>query len=367
MPHELHQRLHQHVVTPFHTPGNLTSEFENDVTKRDENEAVMQVTETMRAVQHTQYGAPEVLSVREVKKPTPKDNEVLIRVRATSVSSTDAVMRKGDPFISRIVSGLTKPKRSTPGSELAGEIEAVGKDVSRFEKGDQVFGSTGIPLGAHAEYLCMPEDGAMAKKTAATTFEEAAACEGALTAFPFLRDHGHIQRGHKVLINGASGAVGTAAVQIAKYLGAEVTGVCSTENMELVRSLGADRVIDYTKDDFTGDGRTYDIIFDTPGKSSYSRCKGSLKTGGTYLSTVPTLAVALQMLWTSKIGNKRAAFVASGLRPADQKSQDLVLLGELIDKGAITPVIDKRYPLEQIAEAHRYVEAGKKGNVVIAL
>jgi len=278
-------------------------------------------------------------------------------------------MRRADPFMSRIATGLTRPKRAIPGAEFAGEIVAVGQDVKRFKEGDQVYGDTGLGLGCYAEYVCLPEDGTLALKPANMTYEEAAAVpSGTLTALPFLRDKGNIQSGQKVLINGASGGIGTAAVQIARYFEAEVTGVCSTTNLELVKSLGADKVIDYTKEDFTKGSETYDIIFDTVGKSSFPRCKGSLKQKGIYLNTVLGLAIILQMLWTSKIGSKKAILSLTGLRPSSETATDLVFLKELIEAGKIKPVIDRHYSLEQIAEAHRYVEKGhKKGNVVVTI
>jgi len=309
----------------------------------------------MKAIVYHEYGSPDVLRLEEVEKPTAKDNEVLIRVHAAAVSMAETIGRKGDPFIARLVTGLTGPKKTVLGSEFAGGIEAIGKDVKRFS------------VGAHAEYICLPEDGAMATKPVNVTYEEAAAVSaGGLTALPFLRDKGKIERGQTVLINGASGAVGTSAVQLAKYFGAVVTGVCSTTNVELVRSLGADEVIDYTREDFTGTDETYDIIFDAVGKSSFSRCRGALKPGGIYLTTVPTPAIAVQMLWTSKVGGKRAVFAATGLRPAKEKAKDLLFLKELCEAGALKPVIDRRYPMEQAADAHRYVETGhKKGHVVI--
>ena len=323
----------------------------------------------MKVIICTKYGSPDVLQLKEVEKPTPKDNEVLIRIFAAIVSPSDCVFRKGEPFIARFFSGLIRPKNSIPGEMLAGEIEAVGKDVKLFKKGDQVFGSTGMSLGAYAEYICLPEEGVLTIKPANLTYEDAATvCDGALTALPFLRDKGNIQSGQKVLINGASGSVGTAAVQLAKYYGAEVTGVCSTTNLELVKSLGADKVIDYTKEDFTQSGELYDVIFDAVDKTSRSRCKNSLTRRGVYLATVPTLAIMLQMLWTSKIGSKRAIIAFTGLRPAREKTKDLIFLKELVETGKIKSVIDRRYPLEQTAEAHRYVETGhKKGNVVITV
>ena len=323
----------------------------------------------MKAIVCTEYGTPDVLQLGEVEKPTPKDNEVLIRVYATTVTAAHGMMRKGRPFIGRLFTGLTRPKNPIPGTELAGEIEAVGKDVELFEVGDQVFGETGVGSGCYAEYICLPKGEPLAIKPANLTYGEAAAVlDGASTALHFLRDKGNIQSGQDVLINGASGSVGTSAVQLARYFGAEVTGVCSTTNLELVKSLGADKVIDYTREDFTQTGPTYDIIFDTVGKSSFSRCKGSLKQRGVYLSTVPTLAIYPQMLWTSKIGSKRAIIAAAGLRSSSEKTKGLVFLKELLEAGEIKPVIDRRYPLEQTAEAHRYVDKGhKKGNVVIAV
>ncbi|MDX1521895.1 MAG: NAD(P)-dependent alcohol dehydrogenase [Anaerolineae bacterium] len=323
----------------------------------------------MKAIEYTSYGTPEVLQLKEVAKPTPKEDEVLVRVYATTVTATEATFRRGEPFISRLFTGLTRPKYTRLGEELAGEIEAVGKDVTRFKKGDQVFGTAGPHFGANAEYICIPEDGVLAAKPANMTYEEAAASvDGVLTALPFLRDTGNIQRGQKVLINGASGSVGAAAVQLAKYFGADVTGVCSTANVEMVKSLGADKVIDYTKEDFTKSGETYDIIFDAVGKTSFSRCKSALKPNGIFLEAGITLTVLPQVLWTSMFGGKKAKIAATGLRPPNERTKDLRLLKELMEAGQIKPVIDRRYPLEQIAEAHRYVDTGrKKGNVVITV
>jgi NADPH:quinone reductase-like Zn-dependent oxidoreductase len=320
----------------------------------------------MKAVVQTKYGPPNVLQVQEVEKPLPKDNEILIKIHATSVTAAQCAIREG-PIFGRLVTGLTKPKNPIPGTDLAGEIEAVGRDVTRFKEGDPVFGSTDLGFGAYAEYISLPEDDVLALKPANMTYEQAAAIlEGATTALAFLRDKGNIQSGHRVLINGASGGIGTAAAQLAKHFGAHVTGVCSTANADMVKSLGADEVIDYTQEDFTRNGQTYDIIFDTVGKSSFPRCKGSLKQDGVYLLPVLGLPILLQMLWTSKIGSKKAIITLTGLRPASEKKKDLLSLKELIEAGKLSAVVDRRYSLEQAAEAHEYVETGhKKGNIVL--
>jgi NADPH:quinone reductase-like Zn-dependent oxidoreductase len=315
----------------------------------------------MKAIVYTEFGPPEVLRLKEVEKPTPKDNEVLIRIYATTVVAEDPGMRR-----SAGINGFRKPKNPILGQEFSGEIETIGKDVTRFKKGDQVFGIDFY--GASAEYKCIPEDKALTIKPTNMTYEEAAAVpNGAITALPFLRDKGQIKKGQKVLINGASGSVGTYAVQLAKYYGTEITGVCSAGNFELVKSLGADKVIDYTQDDFTQNGETYDIIFDTVGKRSFSDCKNSLTPRGVYLTTVPGMEILL-MLWPIKVDRRRAKFAATGLRSASKKIKDLLFLKELIEEGKLKSAIDRRYPLEQTAEAHRYVEKGhKKGNVVITV
>jgi len=328
----------------------------------------------MKAIVYTKYGPPDVLQLKEVAKPVPKDNEVLVKIYATLATAEDPGARSGKfpPLfwlLGRSITGFTRPKNPILGGILAGEIESVGKDVKRFKEGDQVFGMNLKDAGAYAEYRCLiPEEKVLAIKPANMTYEEAIAAIGAMTALPFLRDKGNIQSGQKVLIYGASGSVGTASVQVAKYFGAEVTGVCSTTNLELVKSLGADKVIDYTKEDFTKSGQTYDIIFDTVGKSSFSRCKSSLKQRGIYLTTVAGLVDLLQVLWTSMVGSKKAKFMTAGLKPASEITKDLIFSKELMEAGKLKPVIDRRYPLEQIVEAHRYVETGhKKGNVVITV
>jgi NADPH:quinone reductase-like Zn-dependent oxidoreductase len=322
----------------------------------------------MKAVVCTKYGPPDVLQLKEVAKPVPKDNEVLVKVYATTVTKYDCWQRSstaptGFWLLSRIYSGLRKPKKTILGTELAGEIESVGKDVTRFKKGDQVFGYPGMNLGAYAEYICLPEDGAVAIKPANATYEETAAVlQGALTALFFLRK-GNIQSGQKVLVFGASGGVGTAAVQLAKYFGAEVTGVCSTTKLELVKSLGADKVIDCTKEDFTKNGQTYDIIFDTTVGKSSILCKRSLKNNGFYLLTTFGLPKLFQILWLSMTGSRKI-FMGT----LKERAEDMIFLKELIEAGKLTIVIDRSYSLDQIAEAHRYVESGhKKGSVVITL
>ncbi|MEL4304479.1 NAD(P)-dependent alcohol dehydrogenase [Methanococcoides sp. LMO-2] len=327
----------------------------------------------MKAIVCERYGPPEVLQLKDVTKPVPKDNEVLIKIHATPVTTGDSNVRNsvyvppGLGPLARLMFGITKPKISIFGGVLAGEIEAIGKDVDSFKVGDQVFGTTGYTLGTYAEYKCMPEDGVLALKPVNLTYEETAVIPfGALTALYFLRDMANVRSGQKVLVNGASGGVGSSAVQIAKFFGAEVTGVCSTRNLELVKSLGADNIIDYTKEDFTKNGEVYDIILDTVvGKTSFSRCKNSLSQNGFYLSVAGGLNDLLQKLWTSKIGSKKVIF---GGGEACEKKESLLFLKELIESGKLKPVLDRSYPLEQIAEAFTYAEQGhKKGNVAITV
>ena len=322
----------------------------------------------MKAIVCTKYGPPEVLQLKEVEKPAPKDNEVLIRVFTVVVATEDPLQRKGKPYFARVFLGFTKPKKPILGTEFAGKIEAAGKDVKLFKEGDRVFGSTGANFGCYAEYVCMPEEGLLSIKPSNITNEEASPVCSALTAWNFLRAMANIQSGQRILINGASGSVGSAAVQIAKEFGAEVTGVCSTPNLELVKSLGADSVIDYTKEDFTKNGQIYDIIFDVAGKSTFSRCKGSIKQRGIYLNPVLTLSILLQMFWTNLFNSKKVKFTATGLSPLQDRLTFLEEVIKLFEAGKLKTIIHRSYQLEQITEAHNYVEKGhKKGNVVITM
>jgi NADPH:quinone reductase-like Zn-dependent oxidoreductase len=322
--------------------------------------------EHMKAVICPKYGPPEVLQLTEVPKPSPKDNEILVRVLSAAVTTEDPLNRMGKPYIIRLFVGFTKPKNPIPGSEFAGVVEAVGKDVKKFKKGDRVMGSTGTVYGSYAEYVCLPEDGFLGIIPENMTYDEASPVCASLAAWNFLVDKAKIKRGQKVLINGASGAVGSAAVQIARHFGAEVTGVCSAKNLDLVRSLGADSVIDYKKEDFTKNGKKYDIVFDAAGKSSFRKSNASLTENGIYLSTVPSLPILLQSMWTKRIGKKKAKFSATGLQPMEDRLSFLKGLTGLVEAGKLKSVMDMRYTMEQVVEAHRYVEEGRKtGNVVM--
>jgi NADPH:quinone reductase-like Zn-dependent oxidoreductase len=325
----------------------------------------------MKAVVYTEYGSADVLKLKEVPKPTPRENEVLIKVHAATVTTGDVNMRgftfvpPGFGFLPRLMFGLRGPKKNILGVEVAGVIESTGRNVSRFKPGDQVYGINSSDVGAYAEYVCWPEKRALAIKPSTLTYEQAAAVPfGAGTALYFLRDLAKVQLGQKVLVNGASGGVGVYAVQLAKYYGAEVTGVCSAVNIDLVRSLGADKVIDYTKEDFRKDAEKYDIIFDAVvGKTSFSMCENSLKPKGLYLAVAGGLREMGQMIWTSMRGGRK---VLAG-SPAERR-EDLMFIKELVDAGKIKPVIDRCYSLEQTADAHRYVDTGRKrGSVVITV
>jgi NADPH:quinone reductase-like Zn-dependent oxidoreductase len=317
----------------------------------------------MRAVVHDRYGPPEILRLEDVERPVTKDDEVLVRIHATTVSRTDCGLRSADIFISRFVTGLLRPKRKILGSDFAGEVEAVGATVTEFKAGDHVFGINPWKFGAHAEFICIGESAALALKPTGTTFEEAAAaCDGAILALNALRPAG-LRKGQTILVYGASGSIGTAGVQLARYFGADVTAVCNTKNFELVRSLGASEVIDYTQEDFTKNGQTYDVIFDAVGKQSFKRCRGSLKPGGIYVAT-DHLQNLLLALWTARVADKRVLFPI----PPRFTKQDVLFLKELIETGKYRAVIERRYPLEQVVEATRYVEMKQKtGNVVLTV
>jgi NADPH:quinone reductase-like Zn-dependent oxidoreductase len=319
----------------------------------------------MKAAVHTRYGPPDVVRISEVEKPTAKDNEVLVKVHATTVNRTDCGLRAAKPFISRFFTGLRRPRMTILGNEFAGEVEAVGRGVTSFAVGDSVFGYNGTRFGAHAEYLAVPEDGSLATMPANATYEEAAAStEGSHYALSLIRK-AKIRSGQDVLVNGATGAIGSAAVQLLKGLGAEVTAVCATEHVKLVRGLGAERVIDHTAEDFTKDERTYDVVLDAVGKSSFGRCKRLLKPRGIYLSSDlgPLSQNPVLALVTPLFGGKRVMFPI----PRDDQEMARYFKG-LLESGAFRPVIDRRYRLDQIVEAYRYVETGRKiGNVVISV
>ena len=330
----------------------------------------------MKAAVYTEFGPPQVLKLKDVAMPTPRDNEILVKIYAASVNIGDLWARNFKDISprkftmplplwlpSRLYFGLSKPRVNILGSEFAGIVEATGRDVKRFRKGDPVFGYRGQSMGTYAEYLCMPEDGLVALKPANMTFEQAAVVSyGTLTALNLMR-HVNVQPGQKVLINGASGGIGSAAIQLAKYFGAEVTAVCGTQRIEFVKSLGADHVIDYAKEDFTQNGETYDLIFDIPGKSSFSRCKDLLKPDGCILYASFKMKQLIEMLWTSRTDGRKVICALSGEKP-----EDLLFIKELIEAGKLKSIVDRCYPLEQAAEAHRYVESGqKRGSVVITL
>jgi NADPH:quinone reductase-like Zn-dependent oxidoreductase len=325
----------------------------------------------LKAILHTQYGTPDLLQLKEIDKPTPRDNEVLIAIHATTVSTGDCNVRnftfvtKSMRPIAKIMFGIGKPwKERILGTELAGEVESVGKEVKKFRAGDRVVASTGMASGGHAQYACVPEKGALAIKPDSLSWQEAVAIPfGANTALYFLRDLGKIQAGQELLIIGASGSIGSAGVQLAKHFGATVTAVCSSANVEMVKSLGADKVIDYTKEDFTKNGRTYDLIFDIVGATTFSRCENSLKPRGVFLQNIMGLTDLVRILWTSVTGRKK---LKGGVAMENLGRMNFIV--QLAATGKLKAVIDRSYPLEQIAEAFKYVEQGhKKGNVVITV
>jgi NADPH:quinone reductase-like Zn-dependent oxidoreductase len=323
-----------------------------------------QKTNAMKAIIYQEYGTPEVLQLVEIKKPTPSKDEVLVRIKATSVTNADCYMRRADTLFSRIVLGLFKPKERYQilGTEFSGVIEAVGCEVKAWTTGDEIYGFRGFGTGCYAEYKCISSNGSIARKPTTICFEEAASfVDGATTAFFFLKEKARIVSGLKVLVNGASGSIGTFAVQLAKYFGAEVTGVCSSRNFELVKSLGADNVIDYTQDDFTQLNESYDLIFDTVSKSSFKKCRKILSKNGAYINTMFSFSNVIQTILTGLFCSKKMIFAMSV-----NKTGALNLIRPLIENGKLKTIIDGYYDLEQMAEAHRYVETGHKtGNIVI--
>lgn len=328
----------------------------------------------MKAMVYEKYGPPDVLELKEIEKPSPKDNEVLIKVHATTVNRTDCGFLRAKPFIVRFFSGLLRPKNTILGNEFAGEIEAVGKDVTSFKAGEKVFGFSD-DFGAHAEYITMPEDGVLAIMPSRMTYEQAAPSnEGAHYALVDIKA-AHIESGQKVLINGATGAIGSSAVQLVKYIGADVTAVCDTKRIDMVKALGADRIIDYTKEDFTKLDEKFDVVFDAAGKSWFFKCRRLLKPGGYFVSTElgPFLQNPLLALWTAIFGSLPAGEAGFGGKKAlfpipRHRKEYIEYFKKLIEEGKFKPVIDRTYPLEEVAEAFRYVETGEKtGNVVITV
>jgi NADPH:quinone reductase-like Zn-dependent oxidoreductase len=322
----------------------------------------------VKAVVQSAYGSHDVLRIRDVVPPSVGDDAVLVRVHAAAVSISDTITRSGRPLFGRLFTGLRRPRVPIKGSEFAGQIEARGGRVTRFEKGDEVFGSTGSKQGCYAEYVCITEDDLVAIKPSQLSHEEGAAICSALAAWNFLREKADVQPGERVLINGATGGIGTYAVQLARHFGAHVTGACRTADMEFITSLGADEVIDCSREDFMRSGETYDVIFDTENESSYSRCKDSLSPSGIYLRTFPGPAILLQMFWTSLTGRKRAVVSATGLLPIAKRRAFLEEVTNLIRSGALRSVVDRRYPLEQIRDAYRRSESGDTtGTVVVTM
>ncbi len=323
----------------------------------------------MKAAYLDSYGPPDIIQLREVPNPVPGPHDILIRQFASTVSPADCAFRAADPFIVRLFAGLIRPKSPIPGGAVAGVVEAVGEAVTAFTPGDRVFGASDPAPGAMAEFVVMAETAALARMPDALSFGEAAGLTYSfLTAMPFLRDEARLRPGMTILINGAAGSIGSVAVQLATHMGATVTAVCSGRNVERVRELGAREVIDRTRADFTEAKAAYDIIFDTVGKSSYSACRSALKEGGIYLTTVPSFGILVHMLRRSRTDGTRARLATTGLRPTPDKRKDMAVLKQLVEEGALRGVIDKTYPLAEIAEAHRYVDLGtKSGDVIITI
>ncbi len=323
----------------------------------------------MKAVIYTEYGPVDVLELQDIPRPTPQDREVLVKIFATTVTPVDTTFRSGNPKFARLFTGLFKPKNTILGTELSGVIEAVGAGVTRFKCGDRVFAAAPGGFGAHAQYIVMSEDAAISQIPEQLGYEDTAAiCNGGLTALPFLRDNAKLQAGQKILIIGAAGSIGTVAVQLAVSFGAEVTGACSTANTEMVRALGAAHVVDYSRENFQNSGQTYDVIFDTVGKSSFTKARGNLTPNGIYLTTVPDVSTLASPLTHIFGVGKRAKMAATGLRKDADKIKDMDILKNMIVNGELTTVIDRCYPLEQIALAHAYVEKGhKRGNLIVTV
>ncbi|MFT5725140.1 MAG: NADPH:quinone reductase-like Zn-dependent oxidoreductase [Bacteroidia bacterium] len=323
----------------------------------------------MKTVITKSYGGPEVLQIKTLKKPTPKSNEVLIRIHATSITAASTFMREGTPYVGRLFIGLTKPKIKTPGTDLSGVIETVGSEVTNFKAGDKVMAETGLDCGAYAEHICLAFDELIVHQPENVSSVEATGIlDGACTALAFFTDQVDIKKGQKVLINGASGSIGTAAIQLAKYYGAEVTGVCSSRNKALVRDLGADNVLDYTKNELQNSSETFDVIFDTVGKLSYFKSKKHLSANGVFLTPVLSLSALSNMLFVSPFTKKKLKFAATGIRKKEQRMRDLIQVRDMLASKKLTTIIDRVYPLDQIQEAHRYVDTGRKrGNVIVSM
>jgi len=323
----------------------------------------------MKAIIANQYGGPKVLQIKNIEKPRPKSNEVLIKIHATSITAASTFMREGKPYVGRLFLGLTKPKVKTPGTDLSGVIEAIGSDVVNFKTGDEVMAATDLNCGAYAEYVCLPSDELIVLKPMNITYEEATGIiDGACTALAFFTEQVEIKKGQKIAINGASGSIGTAAVQLAKYYGAEVTGICSGKNKALVKDLGADNILDYTKNELENSTETFDVIFDTVGKLCYGETKKNLTKNGVFLTPVLSFSALYTMLLMSPFTKKKLKFSATGIRDKTARMMDLITVRDLLASNKLITIIDKVYPIEQIQDAHCYVDSGRKrGNVILSI
>jgi NADPH:quinone reductase-like Zn-dependent oxidoreductase len=323
----------------------------------------------MKAVIANAYGDPNVLQVKEIATPKPKDNEILVKIHATSVTAAHCAMRTGKPLFGRLFIGLTRPKIAIPGTDLSGTVIEIGSQVSKFKVADEIIAATDVKGGSYAEYICLEERDVIATKPVNVSHAEASGIiDGGQTALSFLRDSAKLQAGQKILINGGSGSIGTAAIQLSKLEGAEVTAVCSTKNIDLVMTLGSDNAIDYTTEDITKQTEKYDVIFDTVGKLDFNQIKHILTPNGKYLSPVLGLGMLKDMMISSFAGKQRAIFSATGLRKAPEKQKDLIYISELMQQGKLKTFIDRKYSIEEVADAHKYVETGhKRGNIVIEM